>query len=70
MLFYIVGSSDFFSLLHWQFWPLVSVVYWRRILYCHNLCEFKVLMVMIEEYCLLVCKMCGLVDRYQCFGGI
>jgi hypothetical protein len=49
---------------------LVSVVYLRRILYCHYLCEFKVLMVMIEEYCLLVCKMCSLIDRYQCFGGI
>jgi len=27
-------------------------------------------MVMIEEYCLLVCQICSLVDRYQCFGGI
>ena len=34
------------------------------------MCEFKVLMVMTEEYCLLVCKMCSSVDRYQCFEGI
>ena len=34
------------------------------------MCEFNVLMVIIEEYFFLVCKMCSLVDRYECFEGI